>query len=72
MEITSSFMDGAPATYTPSLYEIGLGIGGIALALLMVAVAVKVLPFLPESVADSAVDPHHAQPPAMEPAAAGA
>jgi molybdopterin-containing oxidoreductase family membrane subunit len=72
METTSSFMDGAPATYAPSLYEIGLGIGGIALALLMVAVAVKVLPFLPESVADSAVDPHHAHPPAMEPAAAGA
>ena len=72
MEATSSFMDGAPATYAPSLYEIGLGIGGVAFALLVVALGVKVLPFLPESLSDAAVDPHHARAAGAEPAAAGA
>jgi len=72
METTSSFMDGAPSTYAPSLFEIGLGVGGFAVALLMTALAVKVLPFLPESLADAVVDPHHAQAPGAEPVAAGA
>ncbi len=43
-----------------SLPEIGLGIGGVALALAITAVGMKVLRFLPESLADEAVDPHHA------------
>ena len=72
METASSFMDGAPATYAPSLYEFGLGIGGFAFALLLVALGVKVLAFLPETLADSAVDPHHTRASAVEPAAAGA
>ncbi|MEE8444447.1 MAG: NrfD/PsrC family molybdoenzyme membrane anchor subunit [Alphaproteobacteria bacterium] len=72
MEVTSSFFDGAPATYAPSLYEIALGISGVAIALLIVAVGVKVLAFLPESLADAAVDPHHARTPVSEPASAGA
>jgi molybdopterin-containing oxidoreductase family membrane subunit len=59
MEVTSSFADGVVAQYSPSWYEIGLGIGGVAFALLMVALAVRVLPFLPATLADSAVDPHH-------------
>ena len=62
MEVTSSFADGAVAQYLPSWYEIGLGIGGVAFALLAVALAVRVLPFLPPSLADSAVDPHHTKP----------
>jgi molybdopterin-containing oxidoreductase family membrane subunit len=62
MEVTSSFADGAVAQYWPSWYEIGLGIGGAAFALLAVALAVRVLPFLPASLADSAVDPHHTKP----------
>ncbi|MCK4868396.1 MAG: polysulfide reductase NrfD, partial [Alphaproteobacteria bacterium] len=52
MEVTSSFADGAVAQYLPSWYEIGLGIGGVAFALLAVALAVRVLPFLPASLAD--------------------
>ena len=62
MEVTSSFADGAVAQYLPSWYEIGLGIGGVAFALLAVALAVRVLPFLPASLADSVVDPHHTKP----------
>ncbi len=72
MEVSSSFMDGTATTYVPSLYEIGLGVSGIAMALLLVAVGVKVLPFLPNSLADAVVDPHHARPAGAEPAAAGA
>jgi molybdopterin-containing oxidoreductase family membrane subunit len=62
MEVTSSFGDGAIAQYSASWYEIGLGIGGAAFALLIVALAVRVLPFLPATLADSAVDPHHKDP----------
>lgn len=58
---TSSFFDGVVATYNPTLPEFMLGIGGIALALLIVTFALKVLPFLAESLADNAVDAHHAR-----------
>jgi molybdopterin-containing oxidoreductase family membrane subunit len=57
--VTSSFGDGQIASYTPSLWEVLLGVSGIAIALLATAVAVKALPFLPESLADADVDPHH-------------
>ncbi len=43
---------GGIANYTPSLPEITLGIGGIAVALIAVTFLVKFLPFLPESLAD--------------------
>ena len=55
-EVTSSFFDGVVAAYTPSLPEIMLGVGGTALALALTTVAVKVLPFLPQSLADSDVN----------------
>lgn len=55
-EVASSFFDGVVATYTPSLPEIMLGVGGMALALALTAIAVKVLPFLPQSLADSDAD----------------
>jgi molybdopterin-containing oxidoreductase family membrane subunit len=57
--ITSSFFDGrAVHPYTPSHWEILLGIGGIAIAMLLTALAMKILPFLPDSLADEEVDPH--------------
>ncbi len=59
MEVSSSFQDGAVAGYVPSLPEIGLGLGGVALAGLIVLFGMKVLRFLPASLADSAIDPHH-------------
>ena len=50
---------GGIAAYTPSLPEIMLGIGGIAVALIAVTLLVKFLPFLPESLANEVADPHH-------------
>ena len=56
-DVTSSFFDGVVAAYTPSLPELALGVGGVALALVLTAVALKALPFLPRSLADGTVDP---------------
>ncbi len=47
------------AAYSPSLAEIVLGIGGVAVALIAVTFLVKFLPFLPESLADEISDPHY-------------
>jgi len=58
-EVSSSFFDGVIHSYTPSLPEILLGFGGIALALFIVVFALKVLRFLPASLADSVANPHH-------------
>jgi len=57
-EVSSSFYDGVVHSYTPSLPEILLGLGGVALSLFIVAFALKVLRFLPVSLADSVADPH--------------
>ncbi|MGV6826653.1 MAG: NrfD/PsrC family molybdoenzyme membrane anchor subunit [bacterium] len=61
--IASGFFDGVNGealAYTPSLPEILLGIGGFALVLLMTFVAIRMLRFLPESLADEVADPHKA------------
>jgi len=58
-EVVSSFADGIVGSYTPSLPEIILGVGGVAIALAATFVGVRVLRFLPESLADEAVDPHY-------------
>jgi len=58
-EVSSSFFDGVVGSYTPSLPEILLGIGGFGIALGMTVFAIKVLPFIPQSLADADVDPHH-------------
>ncbi len=60
-EVSSSFYDGVISSYTPSLPEILLGLGGIALSLFVVVFALKVLRFLPASLADSVADPHSAK-----------
>ena len=46
---TSSFFDGEVHNYAPSLVETLLGLGGFAIAALIVIVALKVLRLLPES-----------------------
>ncbi len=56
--ISSAFFDGQIASYTPSLVEFLLGIGGFAMALIALALAVKILRFLPTSLEDEVVDPH--------------
>ena len=49
---------GTIASYTPTLPEIMLGLGGVAVAIIAITYLVKFLPFLPESLADDVVDPH--------------
>ena len=60
-EVSSSFYDGVVNSYSPSLPEILLGLGGIAMTLFIVAFALKVLRFLPVSLADNVADPHSAK-----------
>jgi molybdopterin-containing oxidoreductase family membrane subunit len=59
--IESGFQDGVnglPAAYAPSLPEFLLGLGGVAVALLVTAVGIRMLRFLPDSLADDVADPH--------------
>ena len=55
MEVSSSFFDGVVADYAPSVWEVLLGVGGIAISLLLVVVGIAVLDFLPESLSDSVI-----------------
>lgn len=58
--VSSGFFDAVPYhEYVTSLPEVLLGIGGVGIALLLVAVGTRVLHFLPASLADGDVDPHH-------------
>ena len=59
MEVTASdFFDNSPVhPYVPSHWEIMLGIGGIAISILLTTLALKILPFLPASLADADLDP---------------
>ncbi len=59
MEVSSSFYDGIVASYNPSLPEFLLGLSGVAIALIIVTLALKVLQFAPNSLADADVDPHY-------------
>jgi molybdopterin-containing oxidoreductase family membrane subunit len=59
-EVTSTFFDGVVASYSPSLPEVILGIGGVSLALAATFVGIRVLRFLPTSLADEVIDPHTA------------
>jgi len=60
--IESGFFDGVNgeiAAYSPSLVELLLGLGGVAVAVIAALIAVRVLQFLPASLSDEVVDPHH-------------
>ncbi len=57
--LSSSFGDAkAFHPYTPSPWEIMLGLGGLGIALLATVLGMRILPFLPNSLADHEVDPH--------------
>jgi len=56
--LESTFNDGLVSQYSASLPEYLLGLGGFAVSLIVIALGVKVLGFLPESLADSVTDPH--------------
>ena len=55
-DVQSSFFDGVIHSYTPSIWEWMLGVGGVAIALLLFYVGMKVLRFLPASLADAEVE----------------
>jgi len=46
-EASSSFSDGEIARYVPTLPEALLGLSGVALAMLLITLALRILPFLP-------------------------
>ena len=46
---SSAFFDGVVAGYSPSGPEVLLGIGGIGASLSLIVIALRVLPFLPDS-----------------------
>ena len=54
-QVSSSYGDGLIHAYVPSMPEVFLGLGGVAIAGLLVLVGVKLLEFLPESLGDDAV-----------------
>jgi molybdopterin-containing oxidoreductase family membrane subunit len=60
-EVSSVYFDGVINSYSPSKWEILLGIGGVGIMLLMITMGMKVLRFLPETLADAAVNPHHSK-----------
>jgi molybdopterin-containing oxidoreductase family membrane subunit len=45
--VQSTFYDNVVHSYTPSLYELGLGLGGVALALIIVLIGIANFKFLP-------------------------
>ena len=51
---TSSFFDGEIHPYTPTLVEVLLGLGGVALSAALIAVALRALAFLPDRLEQSA------------------
>lgn len=61
MEVASSFADGRIHTYVPTLAEITLGIGGIAIAALIVTIGITALRFLPAGLADTSDPTEHAE-----------
>ncbi len=56
--LESGFNDGIVSQYSATMPEILLGLGGFATALIVIALGVKVLGFLPATLADSVTDPH--------------
>jgi len=52
-EVSSSFYDGEVAAYAPSLPEIALGLGGVALALTVAGLGAKILRILPTNLSDT-------------------
>lgn len=57
-EATSSFGDGIIASYSPSIWELMLGMGGVAVSLVIVTMALKIFRLIPENLSDSMSDPH--------------
>ena len=50
--VESSFFDGMVSSYMPTVAEAALGVGGIVIAMTIVAIAARMLPMLPDSLED--------------------
>ena len=66
MEVASSFADGSVAVYRPSVAELGLGVGGIAIAALLTTVVMRLFRIMPMSLADDVVEAKSVTPAAEE------
>jgi Ni/Fe-hydrogenase subunit HybB-like protein len=55
--LSSGFFDQGIHGYTPSVWEIMLGIGGVAISAFLTVMALRILPFMPRSLADTDVAP---------------
>ena len=63
MEVKSSFFDGVINSYSASLPEFVLGIGGVAVAGVITMIGLKILRFLPVNLSDETFDPHFKKTP---------
>ena len=66
MVVRSSFYDGVVHSYIPRWPETVLALSGVAVVGLIVLIAIRLLAFLPESLADEVVSVHGAAAPAAE------
>ncbi|MCB1639186.1 MAG: polysulfide reductase NrfD, partial [Thiothrix sp.] len=57
--VESRFFDGRISDYVPSVWELMLGLGGVALSLLVVTIGVRILRFLPVSLSDEVLGSDH-------------
>jgi molybdopterin-containing oxidoreductase family membrane subunit len=55
--VSSGFFDQGIHSYTPSGWEILLGFAGVGISALLTVFALRILPFMPRSLADTDVDP---------------
>jgi molybdopterin-containing oxidoreductase family membrane subunit len=55
--VSSGFFDQGIHSYTPSGWEIMLGFAGVGISALLTVFALRILPFMPRSLADTDVDP---------------
>lgn len=56
-EVSSAFSDGMINSYAPSIYEWALGLGGVALAVMIAGIGVVALRILPMTLCDEDIDP---------------
>jgi Ni/Fe-hydrogenase subunit HybB-like protein len=54
-EVSSSFYDGVIGQYTPSIWELMLGLGGFAMSIIIVFMIMRILPVTPEILPDDQV-----------------
>jgi Ni/Fe-hydrogenase subunit HybB-like protein len=54
-EVSSSFYDGVVGNYTPSIWELMLGLGGFAVSILAAFLIMRILPVMPEGLPENQV-----------------